>query len=541
MSLQLDPLPGAPAASGPVVLCILDGFGLGRPDDGNAIHVARTPVFDRLWSEHPHCAVRAHGMAVGLPSDGDMGNSEVGHNALGAGRVFAQGAKLVNAAIASGAAFTGDVWPWLTRGGTLHLLGLVSDGNVHSHVDHVHAMIDRAAADGVRRLRLHVLTDGRDVDERSALRWVAPLEARLRDLSTDGRDYRIGSGGGRMHLTMDRYEADWSMVARGFACHTRGEGRAFPTAVQAIETLYADHPTVNDQYLPAFVVADDEGPVGRIREGDGVLFFNFRGDRALEISRVFEGRSPLDLELPEVRYAGVMQYDGDEQIPRRYLVEPPAIDRTVGEHLAANGKRTFAISETQKYGHVTYFFNGNKSGYVDEARERYTEVPSDVVPFETAPEMKAQAITDLAVAAIDSGDYDHVRLNLANGDMVGHTGDFEATVTACETLDACLARLEAATLRAGGVLVVTADHGNADQMYELDKKTGGYKVSGGKRMTRTAHSLNPVPFVVVDAERRWRVVEVEGAGLANIGTSLLALAGLTPPLDYEPPLVAPRG
>ena len=540
MSLQLAPLPGAPASTGPVVLCILDGFGLGRPDDGNAIHVASTPVFDRLYAEHPRCSVRAHGTAVGLPSDGDMGNSEVGHNALGAGRVFAQGAKLVNAAIASGSAFDGDVWPWLIREGTLHLLGLVSDGNVHSHVDHVHALIDRAVADGVQRLRLHVLTDGRDVDERSALRWVRPLEAKLRELSVGGRDYRIGSGGGRMHLTMDRYEADWAMVERGFACHAEGEGRAFPSASEAIETLYGEDERVNDQYLPAFVVADDDGPVGRIVDGDAVLFFNFRGDRALEISRTFEGRSPLQLELPEVRYAGMMQYDGDELIPRRYLVEPPAIDRTVGEHLAANGQRTYAISETQKYGHVTYFFNGNKSGYVDEERERYTEVPSDVVPFETAPEMKAEAITDLAVAAIASGDYDHVRLNLANGDMVGHTGDFDATVAACETLDACLARLEAATVAAGGVLVVTADHGNADQMYELDKTTGGYKLSGGRRVVRTAHSLNPVPFVVVDPLRRWDVVAVEGAGLANIGTSLLVLAGLTPPDDFEPALVTPR-
>ncbi len=530
MPLQLAPLPDFSPA-GPVVLCILDGYGLGRPDDGNAIHVARTPVFDRLWSEHPHTSVLAHGTAVGLPSDGDMGNSEVGHNALGAGRVFAQGAKLVNAAIATGHAFRGEVWPWLTSGGTLHLLGLVSDGNVHSHIDHVHALVDRALADGVERLRLHVLTDGRDVDERSALRWVEPLEAKL---AACPGDYAIASGGGRMHVTMDRYEADWAMVERGVRCHGLAQGRRFASASEAIRTLYAEAPEVNDQYLPAFVVGDYMG----FDDGDAVLFFNFRGDRALEISRVLEGRSPLELALPAVRYAGIMQYDGDEQIPRRYLVEPPAIDRTVGDHLAANGRRTYAISETQKYGHVTYFFNGNKSGYLDAQREQYVEVPSDVVPFETAPEMKAERITSLAVEAIASGRYDHVRLNLANGDMVGHTGDFEATVAACETLDACLARLEAATLAAGGTLVVTADHGNADQMFELEG--GAYKLVHGQRVKRTAHSLNPVPFVVVDAARRWQVLHVEGAGLANIGSSLLTLAGLVPPDDFEPSLVALR-
>ena len=523
--MKLPPLPSAPSLDGPVVLCILDGVGLGDHGPGDAVWHARTPTLDRLMAEHPWVPIAAHGRAVGLPSDQDMGNSEVGHNALGAGRVFDQGAKLVDLALADGSAF-GTTWDWLTAEGTLHLLGLLSDGNVHSHVEHLLALVARAASDGVERLRVHMLTDGRDVPERSALPYVERLEAAL---AATGLDYRIASGGGRMRITMDRYEAEWDMVLRGWDCHVHGVGRPFRSAAEAITRLYEEDPSTDDQWLPAFVIVEDGEPVGRVRDGDGVLFFNFRGDRGIEISRAFEGRAPIERgDAPEVRYAGMMQYDGDDLVPRRYLVEPPAIDRTVGEHLAANGRRSFAISETQKYGHVTYFFNGNKSGLVDAEREAYEEIPSDVIPFDQAPEMKARAITARAVEAIGSGRWDHVRLNLANGDMVGHTGDFEATVRAVEVVDACVGALERATLEAGGVLIVTADHGNADDMLQKDGVT-----------PRTSHSLNPVPFVLVDPSGRWALAELEAPGLANAGAALLALAGLQPPDDYVPSLVRP--
>ncbi len=545
---MVEPLPPHPAFSkraGPVVLCILDGVGLGAGGEDDAVATARTPNLDRLMATCPWMPLRAHGVSVGLPSDGDMGNSEVGHNAMGAGRVFDQGAKRVNHALASGEAFQTEVWQRLVACDTLHLLGLVSDGNVHSHIDHVHRLIERAAADGVARLRVHVLTDGRDVDARSALTWVEPLEARLAAHRDAGRDYRVASGGGRMRITMDRYEADWEMVARGWRCHVHGEGAPFPSAAAAIRALYDAYPDLDDQYLPPFVIVDEMGrPVGPIRDGHGVLFFNFRGDRAIEISRAFdEGNDFPGFERPDrpdVYYAGMMQYDGDLNVPRSYLVLPPAIDRTVGQFLVAAGRRTFACSETQKFGHVTYFFNGNRSGLIDSALERYVEIPSDNRPFHERPWMKAAEITDVVVQAIESRAWDHVRLNLANGDMVGHTGRLEAARVAVEAVDLQLARLERAVRDADGVLLITADHGNADVMW-MRKGDAVQRDVDGRPRPRTAHTLNPVPFIVYDPRGAVGVTHEGGAGIASLGATVLALCGLQPPPDYLPELVTPLG
>lgn len=538
MNLSLPTLPTG--ARRPVVLCILDGVGVGRRDDGDAVFTADTPVLDALMRRYPWRTLKAHGTAVGLPSDEDMGNSEVGHNALGAGRVFQQGAALVDLALERNTAFENPVWSWLCGGRTLHLVGLVSDGNVHAHTRHLEALILRAAHDGVRRLRVHALTDGRDVEARSALQFIEPLEATLAALSTDGRDYRVASGGGRMRITMDRYEADWEMVRRGWDCHVRGLGRPFASASEAIRTLYAEDPEFNDQTLPAFVITEDGAPIGRVQSGDSVLLFNFRGDRAIEISKAFEGRDvPFDrVDRPDVRFAGMMQYDGDEKVPQSFLVSPPEIDRTVGAFLAANGRTSFVVAETQKFGHVTYFFNGNRSGTLDATKEEYVCVPSRMLPFDQIPEMEAAKVADAAVSAIHSGRFDHVRLNFANGDMVGHTGNFEATTRAMEAVDQALGRVIGATLAAGGVALVTADHGNADQMYQTDKKTGAYTLDRrGHRVVRTAHSLNPVPFILVDPSEQWVLAEVPNAGLASVGATLLTLCGLQPPADYDPPLI----
>lgn len=534
---------------GPVVLAILDGVGLGKGDAADAVKLARTPVLDELLVPGRFVALRAHGTAVGLPSDDDMGNSEVGHNALGAGVVHAQGAVLVGRAIASGALYAGATWQALIErgrtGGALHFLGLLSDGNVHSHQDHLEAMLRQAAAGGVKRLYVHVLLDGRDVAPTSALTYVDRLEAVLGALRAGGVDARIASGGGRMITTMDRYEADWRIVERGWRAHVLGDGRRFASAAAAVAALRDEHPGIIDQDLPPFVIADERGPVAPIVDGDGVVMFNFRGDRAIEITRAFDDAEFTKFDRvrhPDVLYAGMMEYDGDLHLPRHYLVSPPQIERTMGELLAATGVTQLAISETQKYGHVTYFWNGNKSGMFDEATETYVEIPSDLVPFEQRPWMKAAEITDRLISELRTGRHRFARVNYANGDMVGHTGHFDATVMAVEAVDLQLARLRQAVDALGGVLVVTADHGNADEMFQRGK--GGAierdKVTGVP-VAKTSHTLAPVPLAIHDRHAGDRYAldpaRAAGAGIASVTATCLELLGYTVPTDLAPSLV----
>lgn len=529
----------------PVVVIVMDGIGYTERKAGNAVFAAETPTLDRLDKTCHKFLLKAHGTAVGLPSDDDMGNSEVGHNALGAGQIFAQGAKLVSNAITSGRMFESNTWQELVGGckqdGTLHFIGLFSDGNVHSHIDHLKAMIVRAKADGVKRVRIHTLLDGRDVGETSALTYVEPFEEFLSSLRDDSFDCRIASGGGRMVITMDRYEANWSMVELGWHTHVLGEGRGFASAKEAVETYRAETGKI-DQDLPPFVITENGEPVGRIVDGDSVVFYNFRGDRAIEISKAFEGGDDFDkfdrVRVPKVVYAGMLEYDGDTHIPSRYLVSPPEISNTMGEFLTGKGKTQLAISETQKYGHVTYFWNGNRSGKFSEELEEYIEIPSDVVPFEQRPWMKCAEITDVLVEKIESGKFDFLRVNYPNGDMVGHTGSFIATKIGVEALDMCISRVLDAVKKVGGVAIITADHGNADEMYEIDKKTGEPKSSGSGFKAKTSHTLNPVPCWIYDAnEYDYDFVDVENAGLANVAATVVTLMGLTPPEMWQKSLV----
>lgn len=535
---SLPSLNGYTEFQGPVVTIIMDGIGIGPQDDSNGIHVAHTPVLDELFREPLMVQLKAHGKAVGLPSDKDMGNSEVGHNALGAGRVFAQGAQLVNEALTTGSLYEGNSWQEVVarsqKGGTLHFIGLVSDGNVHSHIDQLYQLLDRCAQESVARVRVHALLDGRDVAQKSGLDYIGPLEEKLRTLSHEGRDYRIGSGGGRMVTTMDRYNANWQVVENGWKAHVLGQGRRFASGAQAVESYYREDPNMTDQYMPSFVIEADGQPVGTIEDGDSVVFFNFRGDRAIEISRAFEEEifDEFDrVRVPEVFYAGLMQYDGDALIPKNYLVQPPAIDRTLGEYFCATRVTSYAISETQKFGHVTYFWNGNRSGYIDDQVERYEEIVSDKITFDLKPWMKAGEITDKVVEAIASGSYKFIRLNYANGDMVGHTGIVQAVRIAVETVDLCLGRVLSAVKEAGGIAVVTADHGNADCMW-TDKK--------GQIAPMVAHTLNPVPFVIKDysgANSFSLANHDKPLGLSNVAATLCVLLGYEPPSGYDPSIV----
>jgi 2,3-bisphosphoglycerate-independent phosphoglycerate mutase len=529
---------------GPVVLAILDGVGYGKYKEGDAVAEAKMLTLNALSSICPHTRLKAHGSAVGLPSDEDMGNSEVGHNAMGCGRVFAQGAKLVSASIAEGAMFAGETWKRLmagvkASGGSLHFIGLFSDGNVHSHIDHLKAMLRQAAAEGVGKARVHILLDGRDVGETSALEYIDPFEDFLTQMNRGGLDYRIASGGGRQVITMDRYGANWDMVRLGWEIHVQGKGRQFASAHEAVETLRAETGAI-DQDLPPFVIAGNGRPVGPVMDGDSVIYFNFRGDRALEITAAFE-QEDFDKfdrgQRPKVEYAGMMEYDGDLHIPRQYLVSPPSIDRTLGEYLVASGVRQLAISETQKYGHVTYFFNGNRLGKYSEELEDYVEIKSDVVPFEQRPWMKCAEITDKVLAAIEGGKYGMIRLNFPNGDMVGHTGIYQAVICGLEGVDLCLGRIMRALRKAGGVLVITADHGNSDDMFEHDKKSGRVltKEDGSPR-AKTAHSLNPVPCIIYDPQSKgeYSATLKTGLGISSLAATSMELLGFIPPDDYDP-------
>lgn len=544
---KLDQFSGV---KGPVMVVVMDGVGLAPDTISNAVKSAYTPNLDMLMGKYPMVPLKAHGTAVGLPSDDDMGNSEVGHNALGAGQVFAQGAKLVSNSIESGKMFTSETWKKLIANvkdnhSTLHFLGLFSDGNVHSHIDHLKAMVTEAKKEGVTRVRIHILLDGRDVGETSALDYINPFEAFLDGLRDADFDVMIASGGGRMQITMDRYEANWHMVEEGWKTHVLGIGRQFASAAEAV-TTYRNELHVIDQDLLAFVIAKDGKPVGTIEDGDSVIFYNFRGDRSIEISKSFDApEGQFDkfdrVRVPKVMYAGMLEYDGDLHIPKNYLVSPPEITNTMGEYLADTGIPVLAISETQKYGHVTYFWNGNRSGKFNDKLETYIEVPSDVVPFEQRPWMKCAEITDKLIEALRSGKYKFLRVNYPNGDMVGHTGSLAATRCSMEALDLQIGRLLPVIDELGGVAIITADHGNADEMFEMDKKTGLPKVDkNGKMKAKTSHTLNPVPCIFYDntpAKEHYRVKTEGQFGLSDVAATVVNLLGYEKPAMWDDSII----
>ena len=518
----------------PIVLVIMDGVGRGDGGPGDAVKQANTPTLDKLMATCPMTWLKAHGTAVGLPTDDDMGNSEVGHNALGCGQIYSQGAKLVQESIETGSLYQSKTWVDLTdnclqNGKALHFIGLLSDGNVHSNISHLIAMLKKAREMGLKRVYCHILLDGRDVPATSALDYVDQLESVLAELNDAEHEYKIASGGGRMVITMDRYEANWPMVEAGWRTHVEGQGRQFASAKEAIETYRAETGCI-DQDLPAFVVARDGQPVAKIANGDSVILFNFRGDRAQEISLAFD-RKDFDKfdrgDYTGVLFAGMLQYDGDLKIPTDYLVQPPVITNTLTEVLCAAGIHEYALSETQKFGHVTYFWNGNRSGKVDENLEVYEEVPSDVIPFEQAPAMKSKEITEKMVENMASHKFQFLRCNYPNGDMVGHTGVYDAVVYAMECVDKSVQAIIDAADKYGYTVLVTADHGNADQMTETKK---------GKTSVRTAHSLNPVPFIIYDKDHQWTIKEGH-FGLANVAPTIVKMMGLTAPDCWEESMV----
>jgi 2,3-bisphosphoglycerate-independent phosphoglycerate mutase len=531
----------------PHLTIVLDGWGCGAQDEGDAIFLARKPVLTRLKESCAHTTIYTHGHYVGLPSQKDIGGSEVGHLTMGAGRIMPQGPTRIMQLIASGEFQRGEVLNRLIdnvvqRGTALHLIGLLSDGNVHSHIDHFHAVIDHALRRGVKRLYVHALLDGRDVPYQSALEYVEPLEAKLEAIRRDqpGCDYAIASGGGREVITMDR-DTVWEKVRRGWMVHVNGaEAAPFPSAAAAIKEFRRQAPNTVDQDLPPFVVTRNGQPIGPIQDGHSVIFMNFRADRAIEFSRamVEDAFTGFDRgRRPAVLYAGMMTYDEDTGLPPNTLVAAGGVKDGFPRRLVELGIPQFRLAETQKYAHVTFFYNGGYREPLDNKLEEYVLIPSDKMDsFAKAPQMKAKEIGAKARQLILSGRFRYGLINFANTDMVGHTGDLAAAVRAAEAVDAALGVIIEALAQTGGTALITADHGNADEMISLNPKTG-------KREPNTRHSLNPVPAILFDPLYRgpqdYTLRALDGANpntLSRVAATNYLLLGMVPPDGIDPPL-----
>ena len=504
----------------PVVLVVLDGWGVRAAREGNAIALAGAPFYHGLLRDYPATELTASGESVGLPDD-QMGNSEVGHLNLGAGRVVYQDFTRINRAIADGSFAANPVLlaaidAATPPGRTLHLLGLLSDGGVHSHVDHLHALLDMAKRRGVRRVAIHAFLDGRDTPPRSGLGYVAALDARL---AKDGLG-RFATVSGR-YYAMDR-DHRWDRVHKAYDAIVAGRGVEVKEATGAVEDGYRRG--VTDEFLVPAVVCEGGTPVAPVRDGDSAIFFNFRADRAREVTAALTAERFDGFERGRVArwssFVGMTRYDDRLGIPAAF--EPVRLTRILADVLSGSGLRQLRIAETEKYAHVTYFFNGGVEAVFPGEERVLIPSPRDVATYDEKPEMSAPAVTDAVVAKVASGAYDFILLNYANPDMVGHTGKLDAAIEAVRVIDRCLERLVTAVLARGGAVVLTADHGNLEQMFD---DQGG---------PHTAHTTNPVPCVVIDRRLRplpgaAKPVLRSGGIFADVAPTLLALMGISQP------------
>jgi 2,3-bisphosphoglycerate-independent phosphoglycerate mutase len=479
-----------------VALVVLDGWGLADPGPGNAVELADTPVFDELWAEHPHTTLTAWGPAVGLP-EGQMGNSEVGHLNLGAGAVVKQDLLRIDEAIEDGSFADNETLRDACRTERLHLLGLVSAGGVHASMDHLRALIELAADQGVGDVVVHAFTDGRDTNPDSGAGYVAELE----DALPAHPGARVATVTGR-YFAMDR-DKRWDRTKLAYDAIVHGEAEhSAQSGEEAVKAAYERGET--DEFIKPTLVGDE----GRIRSGDGVVFFNFRPDRARQLTRAL-GEPDFDEfdrgEAPEVRLTTLTQYQEDWDYPVAFPQARPAV--TLASVLAERGVRQLHVAETEKYAHVTYFFNGGEEDPYPGEERRLVDSPRDVPTYDKKPEMSAAAAADAFVEGWREHEPGFAIINFANPDMVGHTGVIEAAVRAIETVDECLGRVVEAVHESGGVCVITADHGNADHMLEPDGSPN------------TAHSMNPVPLVVTGDVGELR----DGGTLADVAPTVLAL------------------
>jgi 2,3-bisphosphoglycerate-independent phosphoglycerate mutase len=484
----------------PVINIVLDGYGIGKGDHTDAIYQASTPFVDQLRSQYASTTLLTHGKHVGLPGETDLGGSEVGHLTMGAGKNIAQGPTLITQAIADGSFYQQPILQAAlsqSRSHALHLIGLLSDGNVHSHLDHFMAVIEEAVRQQVKNCYVHALLDGRDVGIQSADLYVEQLETLFAKIRADhpGWCYAFASGGGREVITMDR-DQNWDKVKRGWETHVLGKsGHNFPSTLAAITHFREKNPQLIDQDCPPFNITDRKGAIPTINDNDAVIFMNFRSDRAIELTQAFTNDNfngfPID-HRPDVYYAGMMVYDEDTNTPENRIMSSPSVPEPFGKRILELGLNQFRLAETQKYAHVTFFFNGGYRNPLDPNKETYHLINSDKIDsFANAPEMKAAEIAAQAVTFIQSGGFDFGLINFANTDMVGHTGDMKASIIAAQTVDLAVRQVCAAIEAVNGLAIITADHGNADEMLIFNKKTGKEELS-------TKHSINPVPCVIFD-------------------------------------------
>ncbi len=532
--------------SGPIVLAILDGVGLRTSRSGNAVRQAHLDFLNSAMMKYLNIPLAASGEAVGI-LPGQMGNSEVGHNALGSGQIIKQGIAGIESAFSTGDIWTSKAWRGAidflktTPTSTLHFAGIFSDGGVHSDINHLEKMIAKAHEEGIKKIRVHCVFDGRDVAPQSEPKYINRLEKFCQKFQD--ADFRIASGAGRMVAVSDRYESDWNMVKLGYDMMVKGIApREFTSATEAIKTLRAENPAVQDQYLPAFVIIDptqksalqkgakslNSRAIGPVSDGDAFIYYDFRADRAIEIATALSAERFDKFsrgKLPKIYFAGLTEYDSDRHIPQHILVPPIEIENTLNTFLGRHQISQLAISETVKFGHVTYYFNGNS--YKKAPRETHLEIASDTLPFNTRPWMKSAEITDLALSKLDQ--FDFVRINFPGGDMVGHFAELEPTIVALEAIDLQLGRLAKKVDELGGLLIITADHGNAEEL--LDK-------SG---VPKTSHSTNPVPCIFYDNTKnakKYHAANLKNPGLANLASTIALLLGHSDhPATWQKPLI----
>lgn len=500
----------------PLTLIIMDGFGINNSDYGNAIKAAKTPRLDEFMKSCPMTQISASGMDVGLP-DGQMGNSEVGHTNIGAGRVVYQELTRITKSISDGDFFENPVLLGAVdnckKGAALHLIGLLSDGGVHSHINHLFALLELAKKNGVKDVYVHCLLDGRDVPPTSGVGYIEQLTAKMAEIGVG----KIATIAGR-YYGMDR-DTQWGRVEKMYAAAVYGEGNQTADPVAAVkesyQTIDSDGKNLTDEFVIPTVV---EGGAA-IKPGDSVIFFNFRPDRARELTRAFVDDAFTGFERRGGRmplyYVCMTEYDAT--MPNvNVAFAPKQLTMTMGETLSKHGKTQLRIAETTKYAHVTFFFNGGEE-VMFEGEDRVLVPTPDVATFDLKPEMSAVEVCDKAVERIESGKYDAIILNFANCDMVGHTGVFDAAVNAVETVDTCVGRVVDATRKMGGIAIITADHGNADKMKEDDGSAF------------TAHTTNPVPFIVVGLDCKLRT----GGRLCDISPTMLKIMGLAQPKEMD--------